>query len=433
MTHADGCFGGRCPDRVYPNRSGRDLARHGERGPRRAGDGAAIEKTVHRVLERPAQNVEAYQQTPLVAKLAGYVGKLNVDIGDRVNAGQVLVELTIPELDVELKQKDALVRQAEAEGQQAVKALAAAEAGLKSAEAVVRQYESTRTRARAEQTRARSQSERLTRAGSAGVVDPESAAEARFGAEAAQAGVDEADAKIRAAEALRTEAAARRDKAAADLDAARARVDVAAANRDHTRALLDYTHIRAPFKGVVTKRQVDVGHFVQPAGGGKGEPLLTVERIDRMRVWLPVPEQEALWLALDRHAGGKIPVLIRGDGLGGRALRGTLARSAFALDPRTRTLRAEVDLPNPDELLHPGMYVHASIELEATGWTLPASAVQKRDGAVQCVVLDAGKAVPLPLLIGLESDGVVQVLKKQKRGGDGWDELTGTEEVVARP
>src|SRR4051812_9628103 len=72
-------------------------------------------KTVRHSIEQPGYNVEAFQQTPLFAKIAGYVEKVNADIGDRVTKGQVLAELSVPEMTVELKQKEAAVLQAEAE------------------------------------------------------------------------------------------------------------------------------------------------------------------------------------------------------------------------------------------------------------------------------------------------------------------------------
>lgn len=389
-----------------------------------------LRQTVRRLVELPAQNVEAFQQAPLAARVAGYVGKLHVDIGDRVQAGQVLIELTAPELEAERRQKEALVTRAEAELRLAVKGQAAAEAAVTSAEAGVRQAEAGRARARAEGTRAQSQFDRLTRAGGAGVIDAESAAESRYAHEAAQAGVTEAASRVRSAEAAKAEAEAKRDRSAAEVEAARAQVLVATAHSDHARAMCDYTRLRAPFAGRVTKRHVDVGHFVQPAGAGKGETLLTVERTDRLRVRVAVPELDAL---LIRHGEGKgVPVRLRGEALGGRVVRGALARSSFALDPRTRTLQVEIDVDNAAGLLRPGMYVHAAIELTAeNAWTLPATALQRRDGAVRCQVVADGKAMPLELIVGLEGDGRVEVL--QKRRGDDWVPLSGDEEVVAAP
>lgn len=388
-------------------------------------------KTVRRVVDQPAQNVEAFQHAPLYAKIPGYVGKLHVDIGDRVKAGQPLLDLAVPEMDIELKQKEALLLQAKAEVELAERNLDAAEASLKSGEAMVKQAESGRARARAEQMRVKSQHERLSKAGN--VVNPESITEARFALDAAAATLEEVEAKVTAAKASRDESQAKRDKAKADVEVMKARRDVAEAGRDHSRAMLAYGRITAPFTGVVTKRHVDVGHFVQPAGTpGKPEPLLTIECMDKMRVWVLVPELEALWINRQLTGTTTPEVRIHGTGLGGNLLRGTLARSSFALDPRTRTLRTEIDLDNKEGLLRAGMYVYASIRLERKNvWTLPLSAVRRNEGIVTCFRVEGGKARTMALLVGLEGGGLIEVLKKQV--GEGWEEVTGKEEIIANP
>jgi HlyD family secretion protein len=103
-------------------------------------------KTIRRLISQPGY-IQAFEQTPLVSKIAGYVRKVSVDIGDRVSAGQVLAELWVPEMEVDLMQKQALVGQAEAEVKQAQAAAAVAEADFRSAEARVQATEATRLRA----------------------------------------------------------------------------------------------------------------------------------------------------------------------------------------------------------------------------------------------------------------------------------------------
>src|SRR5436309_963630 len=123
-------------------------------------------KDVRRLIERPGFNIEAFERTPLYAKIAGYVLKWNVDIGDRVHKDDLLAELYIPEMEVELKQKEAAVRQAAAE--------------IKQADAAVQ-------RAEADEERAKSQYERLARAERGGVLDKEQVDEVRLGFKAAEA------------------------------------------------------------------------------------------------------------------------------------------------------------------------------------------------------------------------------------------------------
>src|SRR5438270_634088 len=128
-------------------------------------------KVVSRLIERPGFNIEPYERTPLYAKIAGYVRKWHFDIGDSVHKDDILAELHIPEMEVEVKQKEASVRQALSE--------------IKQAEAAVQ-------RAQADLRRAESQYERLARVGRSGVLDKEQVDETRYGFETAQATVAKA-------------------------------------------------------------------------------------------------------------------------------------------------------------------------------------------------------------------------------------------------
>src|SRR5262249_28760447 len=153
------------------------------------------------------------QQAPLYARVQAYVKKVNVDVGDRVKAGDVLVELSAPELDAELKEKQAAVSLAR-------KVLSAAEANVRSARAAVGEAESSRRRVKAEVDRTKSQYDRLSRAGKNGVIDRESVAETRYAYEAAVAAGDEVEARVASAKALHDESKSKRDRAEADVDVA---------------------------------------------------------------------------------------------------------------------------------------------------------------------------------------------------------------------
>src|SRR5262245_29984956 len=192
-------------------------------------------QTVRRLVERPGYNVEAYERTPLYARISGEVLTWSADMGDCVCKGEVLAELYVPDREEEVKQKKAAVRQATSEIDQAKAAV---------------------QRAQAESKRARSQHERLAKAGRGGFLDKEQVEEALLGYEAAEAAVA---------------------KANADVSVAEARLEVTKADRDHAQALLDYAKVRAPFDGVVTRRNINTGDLVQPAS--KGEPLFVVERV----------------------------------------------------------------------------------------------------------------------------------------------------------
>src|SRR5260370_37519042 len=123
-------------------------------------------KDVRRPIERPGYNIEAYERTLVYAKIPGYVQKWNFDMGDRVHKDDVLAELYVPEMDVELKQKEASIRQASAE--------------IEQAEAAIQ-------RAEAEQERAKSQYERLARVERSVVLDKDQVDEVLLGFKAAHA------------------------------------------------------------------------------------------------------------------------------------------------------------------------------------------------------------------------------------------------------
>jgi HlyD family secretion protein len=345
-------------------------------------------KDVRRPIERPGFNIEAYERTPLYAKIAGYVQKWNVDIGDRVHKDDVLAELYIPEMEVELKQKEASVRQALSE---------------------IKQAESAVLRSQAELKHAESQYQRLARAGRDGVLDKEQVDETRFGFEAALAAVA---------------------KAQADVDVAKARLEVAQADRDHIQTLLQYTKVRAPFNGVVTRRSLSTGDFVQPSSASKGESLFVVEKVDPVRVFVNVQELEAVWVRDGDTA------LIRPQSLQGQQFKGKVTRTSGALHPQNRTLRTEIDLPNAEGKLLPGMYVTATIIAEHKNvWALPVAAVVTQDEQSFCYLVENGKAVRTPIQVGLRGDELVEVVKKQTKPAKAgeevrWEEFSGNEEII---
>ncbi len=345
-------------------------------------------KTVSRVIQQPGFNIEPFEETPLYARVSGYVGKWHADLGDPVKKDQVLAELHIPEMEVDVKQKDAAIRQAEAQITQARAAVLGAEAQL---------------------ARSKSQYGRLSRLGQGGVLDKESIEEMRLGYEASKAGME---------------------KARADVTAAEAHLEVAKANRDYSRTMLQYTKIKAPYAGVVTARHVNTGDFVQPAGtGAKAQPLYVVSQLDPVRVFVNVPGADAAWV----RDGD--PVTLQLQGAGGAVFHHKVTRNARSLNPQARTLRTEIDLPNPDGKLLPGMYVQAFMTVRhEKAWTLPAAAVLTEGDQTFCYRVVEGKAVRTPLQIGLKGDSLVEVLKKQVRPSPGaeprWEDFSGAEEVV---
>jgi multidrug efflux pump subunit AcrA (membrane-fusion protein) len=342
--------------------------------------------TVRYAIEQPGFNIEAFQETALYAKISGYVQQWNADLGDRVRKDQVLAELYVPEMEGEVKQKEASVQQASAQVEQARAAILTAQAQLE---------------------RAQSQFERFQRAGKNGTLDQENIEEARLGFEASRAALA---------------------KARADLTGAQAALEVSKANRDIAKTLLQYRYIRAPYDGIITQRYVNKGDFIQPAGA---RPLFIVNQIHPVRVFVNVPGVDAPWIK------DGDPVTLRLQGAGGEFFQGKVTRNSRSLNPQSRTLRTEIDLPNPQGKLLPGMYVQSSITVEHRHvWTLPAAAIATEGEQTFCYRVENGKALRTPLQIGLTGSGLVEVLKKQvpalSPGGEAkWEDFTGDEFVVA--
>ncbi len=346
-------------------------------------------KTVHHAIEQPGFNIEAFQETPLFAKVAGYVGKWTVDIGDPVHKNDVLAALYVPEMQVQVTQKEAALRQAAAQ---------------------IEQAKATVLTAQAQVERLKTQYERLSRVGKGGMLDQDTVDEVRLGWKSAEANLA---------------------KAKADVVAAEAQLEVARADRDYAKTMLEYATIRAPYDGVVTRRNIVAGDFVQPAANGvKGQPLYIVNQIDPVRVFVNVPGAEARWIS------DGDPVSLQLQGAGGEIVRGKVTRNSRSLDPQSRTLRTEIDLPNPTGKLLPGMYVQATITVQHDNvWTLPTAAVVTEGDQTVGYRIEEGRTVRTPLQTGLRGDGLVEVSLKEERlskSSDArhWLPLTGHEEFA---
>jgi len=398
---------------------------------------------VKQVIGQPGR-IEAFEQTAIFPKIAGYVERMHVDIGDlvegprynsggkMVNSGTLLAELSVPELLAELRQKDALADQSAEEIEQSKELVEVAETGLRSAEIKVKEIEAGRARAEADVNYWQAELRRVEDLVRKKLLTDQDLDVTRFKHESAKASLKEVDAKVESAKVTVKEFAAKVRKAKADVKVSIAHHKAAQADRDHTAALVQYTKLEAPYTGVITKRNVNRGDFYQPSAGSgsKGDPLFVIARVDKVRVFVEVPETQAVWVAKDALAR------VRVRGLEGREFEGKVARSTWTLDPRARILRAEIDVENPKGDLRPGMYAYGYLTLEHPGvWTLPAAAVVTQGDQTCCYRVEYGKAVRMPIKVGIREGNFVEVLKKQtkppKAVEEGtWEEFTGQEEIV---
>ncbi len=388
-------------------------------------------RTLQKVVEQPGR-IEGFEQTPLYSKLPGYVKKWSADIGDVVKEGQVLAELFIPEAEEELKQKEASVGLATAQVEEARKAFAASRANIDKTDAGIKQAEASKTRATANLVRWRTELGRQ-RSLVGGAIAQSEFDITTDAFRAAEAALVESEAAIDFSKASKTAASADADKAEAQVLVAQARLQLAEADRRRVAALLAYTKITAPFAGVVTKRQIDTGHFVQPPSGTTAtsvQPLFNVVRTNPVRIFVDVPEVDAPFV--DKG----MPTTIRVQSLQEQELSAPVVRVSWALDTLTRTLRAEIDLPNGEGRLRPGMYVTARITMTRDkAMSIPTTAVAVQNEQTYVVVVENGKARRVKVRLGLRTKGYVELLTKLEPSGDPaqparWIKFTGEESLV---
>jgi multidrug efflux pump subunit AcrA (membrane-fusion protein) len=392
-------------------------------------------RSVKRVVEQPGA-VHAFEETVLYARVGGYVRELapdparadhpphdrGIDIGSRVKRDQVLAELAVPELEEEFKQQEALVRQADAEVTQAKKALAASAAGVAAAKAHVTEAEAGFGRAQAVYVRWQSEAERIGRLVTGGVIDTQTRDETLNQLKSAEAGKAEATARVASAGAAVAKAEADRKKAVADVAAADARLDVARAGVRRTDAMRGYTHIKAPFDGVVTRRGASTGDFVA-ADGRHG--LFAVARLDPVRVVVGVPEADAGLVEPGVDVSVALPTAA------GPPAVGKVVRTSWALDPGSRTLRTEIDLPNPDGKVRPGMYVVARLSAELpAAWAVPTAAVGKVNDESVVYLAQGGKAVRVAVQLHRGDAQHTQIRRYKLPGAGDWTDVSGTESVA---
>jgi RND family efflux transporter MFP subunit len=266
-----------------------------------------------------AAEFRAYQEIDLHAKVAGYVQNINVDVGDHVREGQLLAVLEVPELLDEEQQDQASITRAAEEVNRA-------QADLQRAQSAhdVAHLSSTRL------AEAAKERPKLI----------------------AQQDLDDATGRDREAEAQIA-------TATAALAAARGQLQFAKANADKTRTLVGYTHITAPFTGVITHRYADKGAMIQAGTSSQTQtmPLVKLSQVDRLRLDIAVPESAVPQVRLEAPVTVRVPVM-------NRTFPGTVARFADRLDTDTRTMLVEVDVPNPTGELKPGMMAEANLSLE---------------------------------------------------------------------
>lgn len=309
-----------------------------------------------------------FQEIDVMAKVAGYIRQIDVDVGDRVTQGQLLATLEIPEMADDMRRASATLDRSQAEV----------------------------ARAKDEQQRAESAHDiaHLSFQRLSGVADK------KPGLIAPQE-IDDARSKDLVAEAQVSAA-----KSA--LAAASEEVAVSKAEREKVQTLLDYTRVTAPFTGVITKRYADTGSMIQAGTASQTQamPVVRLSENSLLRLILSVPESSVSIVHLGQQVDVQVPTLHR-------SFPGRVARFSDKLSLTTRTMDTEVDVPNPNLVLIPGMYAEVTLTLERHNAVLavPLMAVDLDDekaGRVMVVTLSDRVAIR-KIELGLESADRVEV------------------------
>jgi RND family efflux transporter MFP subunit len=267
-----------------------------------------------------------WYQSVIYARVNGYVEKWNVDIGDKVKKGQVLATIQTPDLDAQLQAAQEQMAVAQSE-------IAVAQANANFADTTFKRWKDSPK----------------------GVVAEQETEEKKAGF----------------------------DSSAASLKASQAKASAAQAQVGQLQAMESYKEVTAPFDGVITSRRIDIGDLVTAGSTSNTSPLFDIAQADTIRVFTEVPQEDSGQISVG------MPAHTTSNNFPGKMFDGKVARTSHAIDPQTRMLKVEVDIPNPDLTLMPGMYVQVRFDVSRDALVeVPASALIFKSTGPEVAVLD---------------------------------------------
>jgi RND family efflux transporter MFP subunit len=336
------------------------------------------------------------QQAAIFSKVSGYIRRIHADRGDFVNAGQLLAEID----DLELR---AVVDQARAALQTGEAGFEVARSTLEGNRANLENQQANLAKARAVADNDARQAERMKKLFERGLVAATDFENARTTAESSRAGVQAADAQLRVAEVQIATAQSQVRLAQAQIQSYRAALQLAETNLANTRLL-------APFSGYVSQRNLDPGAAVSAQSAGTNTAsvgILTLQDIQTVKVQMEVPERNIARVKV----GSQVRLTV--DPYQGETFAGSVARVVHNLDPRTRTMGVEVEIPNPAGRLKPGMFarVEVLVETRPGALTIPSEALRLGEAQPTVMVVREGVVEAAPVELGAADVRGVQVLK----------------------
>jgi RND family efflux transporter MFP subunit len=321
-----------------------------------------------------AGEFKPYQDVDVHAKVAGYIRRIYVDVGDHVKEGQTIAVLEVPELAAQLT---------------------GAEAAVRAAQEQVRKAQGDLQRATSAHAAAHSAYTRLKQA-----------ADSRAGL-VAQQEVDDSEAKD-------LETQGQTASAEAEIAAAKQQLEMAQANQKQYAAMAGYTRIVAPFAGVITNRYADTGALIAAGTSSSTQaiPVVRLAETSKLRLVLPIPESVAAQI----HLGD--PVKVRVQALD-QEIEGRVSRFADSLDRQTRTMETEIDFDNRADRLIPGMYTETRLSLreKRNALTIPLEAISRNGEEATVLAVSADNIVEeRKVRLGLEDSARVEVLSGLSEG-----------------
>ncbi len=315
-----------------------------------------------------------FQEIDVYAKESGYVKKLNVDYGTHVKAGAVMAVLEIPELEDQLQVDEAEIKNANNQVTRAQHELSRYQA----------QYKALHL----EYSRLNDVFQKQP-----GIV--------------AQQEVDDAQGKDMAA-------SSQVDAGQAALEAAQSQLGAAKAKRAHDQSLFDYSRITAPFPGIVTERYANLGTLVQAGTGSSTQamPLVRLSEDDLFRLGIPGPEAYVRYIKIGDPVDVRVPSL-------SHTFPGNVARFSVDVRSDTRTMHTEVDVPNPQHLMLPGLYAEADLQLDKRDNipAVPIQSISRRGNSASVFVVGSdGTLRERKVQVGLQTASDAEIVSGLNEG-----------------
>ena len=336
------------------------------------------------------------KQAAIFSKVSGYIRKIHVERGDFVKEGQLLAEID----DLELR----------ASAEQARAALLSSQAGLEVARSTLEGQKANLENQRANLAKARAvaandgrQADRMKTLFEKGMVSALDWDNARTNSDSSRASTDAAEAQLRLAGVQITTQESQVRLAEAQVETFRSALSLAQSNLSNTR-------LTAPFAGFIAQRNLDQGAAVSGQSAGTTTTsvgILLIQDIASVKVQLEVPERD---IGRVKVGAG---VRVTADPYKGEVFAGSIARVVHNLDPRSRTMGVEVEIPNPGARLNPGMFarVEAVVDTRTGVLTIPLEALRVGDGRPSVMVVRNNVVEPVAIEVGAADPRGVEVVK----------------------